>query len=320
MYHEKTKDAAKGKWRGILLELGIPSQYLVNKHSPCPLCGGKDRFRWDNKEGSGSYICSGCGAGDGMKLALEFTGMSFKELADNIDRFVGNIKPDPGGSCMKKATDEEVRSALRRVWLETKPIKDGDLASKYLKARGLHLSEYPPSLRFAERLPDGEGGLRPCMVALVSGQEGHAITLHRTFLSPTGLSKAEMDSPRKMMVGQLPHCICVRLADFDSGVLGVAEGIETALSASKLFDIPVWSVIDRNHMEKFIPPEGCTKLVIFGDNDFNFCGQASTYKLAERTYKREVDVEIMIPPNIGWDWNDEYIDRDNISVRGDSHV
>jgi phage/plasmid primase-like uncharacterized protein len=35
----KTLDAARGKWRGILLSLGIDEKYLRNKHGPCPLCG-----------------------------------------------------------------------------------------------------------------------------------------------------------------------------------------------------------------------------------------------------------------------------------------
>ena len=61
-WHVNTSQAAKGKWKGILLTLGIPAEVLVPKHGPCPLCGGKDRFRWDNKEGQGTYICNSCGA------------------------------------------------------------------------------------------------------------------------------------------------------------------------------------------------------------------------------------------------------------------
>ena len=304
MFHEKTKDAAKGKWRGILLELGIPSSFLINKHSSCPLCGGTDRFRWDNKEGSGSYICNSCGAGDGMKLAMEFTGMSFKELANSIDNFVGNIKPDPRNSYMKTATDDERRAALRKVWLETRPIQHGDLASKYLENRGIRLDEHPAALRFAPKLPDGDGGLRPCMTALVSGLDGQAVTLHRTFLNGDGTGKAEMDSPRKMMFGQLPECIYIKLQEFDVGVLGVAEGIETALSASQHFKIPVWATIDKNHLKTFVPPDGCNKLVVFGDNDANYGGQAAAYILAERLFKKGVRVEVEIPNMIGCDWND----------------
>jgi putative DNA primase/helicase len=33
-------------WPRVLAQLGIPESALRNKHSPCPACGGKDRFRF----------------------------------------------------------------------------------------------------------------------------------------------------------------------------------------------------------------------------------------------------------------------------------
>ena len=38
------------------------------RHCPCPVCGGKDRFRFDNKDGRGTYICNQCCSGDGLEL------------------------------------------------------------------------------------------------------------------------------------------------------------------------------------------------------------------------------------------------------------
>src|SRR5690606_31964489 len=91
-WHEKTATAAKGKWKGILLQLGVPERALVNRHGPCPICGGTDRFRFDNKEGTGTFICSQCGAGNGMDLAMKFTGRSFADVAAEIDAILGNTK------------------------------------------------------------------------------------------------------------------------------------------------------------------------------------------------------------------------------------
>lgn len=49
--------AANGRWPHILSALGInvPS---ARRHGACPACGGKDRFRLDDKEGAehGSVI------------------------------------------------------------------------------------------------------------------------------------------------------------------------------------------------------------------------------------------------------------------------
>ena len=305
MYHIKTAEAAKGKWRGILLEFGIPEKLLINKHGPCPLCGGKDRFRFDNNMGSGSYICGQCGAGDGMALAKAFTGMEFRELADKIDRIVNNVKIDSSSSISTPISDEDRRLKLRAVYAATSQVVKGDLADKYLRSRGLGENEYPKSLRLGSAIQDGDGGLRPCMVATVQDGSGKPVSLHRTFLRPDGEAKAEMIAPRKLMPGSLPDGACIKLSDGETEIhLGIAEGIETAMSAGRLFEIPVWAVLNAVMMEKWKPPVGCERVAIFGDNDKNFRGQMAAYTLANRLALVGLDVEVSIPPETGTDWND----------------
>ncbi len=80
---------AKGNWKSILIALGVGEQYLRNKHGPCPICGGHDRFRWDDQYGQGGYICGGCGGGDGFMLAQKVTGRSFREIAEVIEQQFG---------------------------------------------------------------------------------------------------------------------------------------------------------------------------------------------------------------------------------------
>ncbi len=53
--------AARGHWAKILPALGV--NILKNRHQPCPVCGGKDRFRFDDQEGRGTWFCNQCGAG-----------------------------------------------------------------------------------------------------------------------------------------------------------------------------------------------------------------------------------------------------------------
>lgn len=62
------REAASGRWGSILRALGVQEQFLDRRHGPCPACGGRDRFRFDDKNGSGSFYCSHCGAGDGFTL------------------------------------------------------------------------------------------------------------------------------------------------------------------------------------------------------------------------------------------------------------
>lgn len=305
MFHDRTANAAKGKWRGILLTLGLPEKCLQDRHGPCPLCGGNDRFRWDNREGRGTYICSQCGAGDGMKLAIEYTGKDFREVAAEIDRMVGNLKAD---TPKREMTDQTRRDVLRDTYRATERVKEGDLVHRYLAARGVDDLIYPDALRFAPNLRDGEGGIRPAMVAMVCGPDGKPVSMHRTFLKPDGSGKAEMASPRKMMPGELPEGACVRLSEYvPGGALGIAEGIETALSASAMFGIPVWSAINSAILKKWLPPEGCEEVAIFGDSDPKFGGQAAAWALAHRLAVKGISVTVHLPSEIGTDWNDIHL-------------
>ena len=302
MHHEKTVLAARGKWRGILLTLGLPEACLKNKHGPCPLCGGTDRFRFDDVDRRGTYICNSCGAGDGMKLACEYTGKPFREIASLIDGMVGNLKAE---TPKPEMTQETRRDILRNTYRATQRVEPGDLVHRYLATRGVEDLEYTEALRFAPRLRDGDGGIRPCMVAMVTGPDGAAVTMHRTFLKPDGSGKAEMASPRKLMPGELPDGSCVRLAEYTpGGPLGIAEGIETAYGAAALFSMPVWAAINSGGMAKWLPPEGCQEVAIFGDNDPKFGGHAAAWSLAHKLAVKGIEVSVHITPRVGADWAD----------------
>lgn len=59
--------AAADRWPSVLAGLHINVSDSPRKHTACPACGGKDRFRFDDG-GRGSFICNQCGAGDGLDL------------------------------------------------------------------------------------------------------------------------------------------------------------------------------------------------------------------------------------------------------------
>lgn len=307
MQFDKTTHAARGKWRGILMTLGIPERSLRNKHGPCPMCGGKDRFRFDDSEGRGTYICSQCGAGDGMKLAIEYTGKPFREVAAMIDGIVGNVRAETPPPQM---TEDQIRDRLRDTWKATEAVTPGDLVHKYLATRGVDELIYPEALRFAPSLRDGEGGTRPAMVAMVGVHgEDKFCSMHRTFLKPDGTGKAEMAAPRKLMPGPLPDGACVMLSEYTGGPLGIAEGIETAMSASALYEMPVWSAINSTILAKWLPPEGCEEVAVFGDNDPKYGGQAAAWALAHKLAVKGLHVTVHIPENTGTDWNDVHMGR-----------
>ena len=70
--YRAVRAAAAGRWPALLVALGIADEYLRDRHGPCPGCGGTDRFRYDDRDGAGSWLCSAGGgaplAGDGFNL------------------------------------------------------------------------------------------------------------------------------------------------------------------------------------------------------------------------------------------------------------
>jgi putative DNA primase/helicase len=98
-------DLANGHWPAILGALaGLTSEQLTDKHQPCPLCGGKDRYRFDDQDGTGSWFCNQCGgpaesggAGSGMDLLMRRTGWEFKEAAKRVEQHLGIApqRPEP---------------------------------------------------------------------------------------------------------------------------------------------------------------------------------------------------------------------------------
>ena len=309
-FHEKTSLAARGKWRGILAHFGVPRDHMDGKHHPCPVCGGSDRWRFDDLEGNGTSFCNQCQSRNGMGLVIDLTGRPFPQVAAEIDDLVGNIKPEAG---RPKMADDDRRRMLREVYQLSKPIQMGDLAHVYLSSRGVAERVYPDALRFAPPLRDGDGGVRPCMVAMVgvhgdtlpNGRQRY-LTMHRTFLRPDGLAKAEMASPRKLMPGDVQAGACVMLSEWPGyGSIGIAEGIETAMAATKLFGVPAWAALTADMMAKWVPPEGADDVAIFADNDQSHTGHAVAYALSRRLRAKGMVTNVHMPSRAGTDWNDE---------------
>lgn len=90
--YDEVMNSASGAWPSILNQLGVDSSYLTGKHSPCPGCGGKDRFRFDDKEGRGTWLCSGGGnfeSGDGVSLVAHVRQIEWKDAVNVVGEHLG---------------------------------------------------------------------------------------------------------------------------------------------------------------------------------------------------------------------------------------
>ena len=308
MHHRKTKDAARGSWRSILLALGMDDKFINGRNGPCPCCGGNDRWQWVNDDGNGGGVCRQCGGkADGIHLVAQWRDIGWAQAAALVDEIIGNqaVKADP---VKRELTPDEMRERCRKVLSYCKRVRKGDVVDLYLAARGIDMVEYPLTLAAAEALPYDRTASHPAMVAIITAPSGENVSLHRTFLQ--GTAKLPAEDCRKVMPGRLPKGCAVRLSPFGAGddVLGVAEGIETALSASALFGIPVWAVLNTSMMRTFEPPASVREVAIFADNDVNGAGQAAADALRQTLAKTHA-VTVHLPPTVGTDWNDELLSQ-----------
>ena len=306
-----------GRWREVLTAVGVPATALTGKLVACPCCGGKDRFRFDDKGGSGSWFCNQCPrrSGYGIHLPQQVFGWSYPETCEAIEAVlvgagqgetrVSHSEPEKCPPLVDKtAAILRALDAGKAIWESSSRINAENATGRYLASRGLDVGDVR-CLRHGDRVlyldEDGEFcGRFPAMLAMVRVPKG-ICALHRTFLSPIG-DKADVPAPRKIL-GSLPDGAAVQLAAHGDE-LGIAEGIETALSATALFGVPCWAAINSTGMAKWSPPDGVKSVVIFGDNDAKFGGQQAAFTLAHRLACRGLAVRVEIPASVGDDWND----------------
>ena len=297
----RAAELAVGRWPGLLVQFGIERNLLSGKHAPCPVCEGRDRFRFDDREGRGTFICSRCGSGDGFRLLQLVKGWSFKQAATEVESIVGTVQ---AGAPRPVQSDAAKVEACRRIWRESRAVAVGDPVSAYLLRR-TGIEAAPASIRFHPALPyrhyDGSTTRHPAMIARVQDVDGNGAAIHRTYLTDDG-EKAGVPTVKKV-AGSLPPSSAVRLFPASSS-MGIAEGIETALSASMRFGVPVWSCVSAGGLERWTPPPGTERVIIFGDNDLSGTGQAAAWNLAKRLIAAGFAVEVKIPDEPGTDWAD----------------
>lgn len=306
MSFERIHDRAQGRWKSLLPLLGIGAKYLFNKHGPCPMCVGKQSWRFDDKGGNGTWICTHCGAGNGVDLVMKFKNVDFLTAKKMIEEHVGVapvVVPKASKSEQQRVSDQ--RDQMAHLWGRARPLDGEDLASRYLMARGIICRPWPLALKSIDDLPywqDNTKALLPAMLAKFAAPDGKSAILHRTYLSEPG-AKAAIEKPRQIMPGRMPPGGAVRLTA-PAETMGIAEGIETALSAAILFQVPVWAALSAGALMKWQPPPEAKCILIFGDSDESIAGQVSAYGLAHRLKTEGYHVDVRLPAEIGTDWND----------------
>jgi putative DNA primase/helicase len=212
---------------------------------------------------------------------------------------VGLIEPRSGGARSfgrEPVAAAPSRGAAQRLWDGGRAIR-GTAAERYLAARGLETVS--PELRHHPRAPQGPSPLtcfRPAMIAAVRDENG-LVAVHRTFLDPRRHRLAAVSAPRRGL-GRFGRG-AVRLGGTASR-LGLAEGIETALSASALFGVPCWATLGTERFGLVALPSAVAQLLLFLDHD---AGGRRAEALAREAFAH-LSIEARYPLRPGDDWND----------------
>ncbi len=251
----------------------------IEQRVPCPQCdrGSRDDALGVNIE-TGIFHCFRCGL-KGRAGDLQST-----EVTPRVARI-----DDP-------AVVERKRERLRKIWRESMPLLDSKARAvrTYLESRALgYVLKNPPTVLRAHPglayWDDGKNlGSYRAMIAIFHGATGQPVTLHATYLRSDGCAKANVPSPKKILglpVSGSTKGGSIRLYDPREAVLGIAEGIESALSLHVLQHVPVWAAFCADNLSRTQLPDGLRKLYVGVDIDESGKGEQVAKALAARVSK-----------------------------------
>lgn len=203
------------------------------------------------------------------------------------------------------------------LWAQTLPVVPGDPVSLYLQQRGLD-GPVPEHLRLHPCLTywdDGNRGRYPAMVAPLVSPDGLVLALHRTYLTADG-RKAPVPTVKKLTKasGSLSGT-CIPLHEAQRGVIGIAEGIETAQAAHLASGLPTVAAYCASNLAAFLWPDAINRIVIFADADRAGADAAQCLKV--RAMRAGINAVVLTPREIGTDWCDVWARR---TLANASHV
>ncbi|SIT73794.1 DUF7146 domain-containing protein [Pontibaca methylaminivorans] len=264
--------------------------------APCPVCQAerrKDQTALTLRDGHNRLLAN-CKKSDCDFIEiLEAAGVPLKRSGYNAaPRSVQEQVPQ---------SELEKSIAAKKLWTKSIPIT-GTPVETYLRDSRKISAQLPDTLRFCSNAWHGPSRQHlPAMVARIDCSSRFAVI--RTYLEPDGSGKmAFPGGQQKMMLG--PSAGGHVLLRSGSGLLVVAEGIETGLSlASSLVerDATIWATLTAANMKAVRLPEPPGRLIIATDGDA--AGRAAGHGLSSRAIGLGWVVEMKPAPD-GMDWND----------------
>lgn len=339
---------ARGRWLEIFQYLcpGMFDEAIhkLGTHVTCPFHGGENDFRLikrSTRKGCGNTAEDGvamctCGVyADGFAVLQRATGAPFIEVLKQLNEYLnGSRSASPRTTytpvvATQKAPDNDVEllAKVNNLWANGKPLNI--VETPYYVERGID-ARVLADLRDVRTMAslgyfhkDGNElkklGSFPAILALMRDPAGHPVSVHRTWLAKDRTEKAAVPSAKKLSASPGVRGAAIRLFEAKGDVLGICEGVETALAVRQLSQgrywrglgaIPVWACFAERNIRNFqIPQEQLellTKIIVFADNDEHGTGMSAALEFQKRMTEEQpqLTVEIRMPEVVGWDWLD----------------
>ncbi|HBC7420857.1 TPA: DUF927 domain-containing protein [Serratia marcescens] len=280
------RNKANGHWESILQLLDISTNRAEGE---CPNCGGNTRYRFDDKDGRGTYFCSHCGAGTGLDLVMKVKQCGVREAAALVADVMALPMPE-----RKPAREKPQIAIADKVAALVEKSTPGQ--SRYLTAKGLECPNMPI-------LDDSS-----LLVVLTNGDD-----------AVTGAQVIKPDGDKRLVAGTVKKGAFYAvntLINVQTVIL--AEGLATALSAHQMRPdalavaaidagnlLPVAEVMRRTYPE--------AQIIIAADNDIK-PGEPNTGREAAEKAAKAVSGWLTLPPTDDKaDW-DDYRQQNGLEV------
>lgn len=298
----ETVKHACGHWPRILPALGV--KVIKNRHQSCPVCGGSDRFRFDDKEGRGTWFCNQCGAGDGLKLIEKVFDVSASEAAQKVNAVTGNLSPvAPEVIAAAEAETDADRKAAAGLAVKLMEKTRTASGNAYLTRKGfpghecVMLTATHKTGGVTFRTGDMVVPLYDDAGALVNVQLINSDGLKRT-LKGGAVKGASHTIEGKKQAGKR---------------LWIAEGYATALTVHHLTGETVMVALSSVNLLSLASlarqKYPACKIVLAADRDLNGDGQSKAVVAADAC-----EGVVALPPVFG-DWNDAFVQKGEEATR-----
>ena len=282
-----------GRWASILIGLGVGTHLIERKkYGDCPFCGDTNKnARWHVKKEY--FVCSKCGVTQPWGAISQVLNLDNKQT---FKRIIG-VK---SVTVEAKEDIEENKKIITNIRGTLKKVAPGSVVETYLKSRWIE--KIPPTIAMSEGFDWNTGTAspgNPVMVLPIQTPAGKLAAYHCTFLTADGKKRENTPKMYTKTINALDGA-AIRLYPVEDELM-ITEGIESALAAHELTDLPVWACGSAWAIENFVPPETIQYLHVFADIEPGFVGLGAAVKLANRLHKeKSLPVDIHVVDNGGF--------------------